>query len=360
MPCKEAKQVLLLATVPAIHHNVLNRALAPARGVPMDSEPLPRKLAAILYADVAEYSHLTGEDAPRPARRLSRCRNSDAIKPQKNPLPIGVTIGNFQSSPDNLMYCGLLMNKTIAKSLFFFAVLLFCPLVSAQERLNVIFYSNYYPWSYEEGGIPAGLFVELTKKIMETTSLNVEYKIYPFKRAMILGKQGAGLVSGLYKTSERERYFNYSKPYYTDNLILLSDEKLPETLIETNFAPIDGWRIGVLNGMSYGTVIDNAINNGSIIGERVKTDLTNYKKLKLGRIDGMLLDKIYAQKLINENNDETLIIHPESLVQGDLHILAPKTMKNGQQILSQINAALLKIKQDGSYQKVLDNFMEQR
>jgi class 3 adenylate cyclase len=29
-----------------------------------DSERLPRKLAAILYADVAEYSRLTGEDLP--------------------------------------------------------------------------------------------------------------------------------------------------------------------------------------------------------------------------------------------------------------------------------------------------------
>ncbi len=28
----------------------------------MESEPLPRKLAAILYADVAGYSRLTGED----------------------------------------------------------------------------------------------------------------------------------------------------------------------------------------------------------------------------------------------------------------------------------------------------------
>ena len=36
-----------------------------------DSERLPRKLAAILYADVAEYSRLTGEDEDATHRRLS-------------------------------------------------------------------------------------------------------------------------------------------------------------------------------------------------------------------------------------------------------------------------------------------------
>ncbi len=37
----------------------------------MTSEPLPRKLAAILYADVADYSRLTGEDEEGTHRRLS-------------------------------------------------------------------------------------------------------------------------------------------------------------------------------------------------------------------------------------------------------------------------------------------------
>ena len=36
-----------------------------------DSERLRRKLAAILYADVAEYSRLTGEDEDATHRRLS-------------------------------------------------------------------------------------------------------------------------------------------------------------------------------------------------------------------------------------------------------------------------------------------------
>ena len=37
----------------------------------MDPEPLPRKLVAILYADVAEYSRLTGEDEDATHRRLA-------------------------------------------------------------------------------------------------------------------------------------------------------------------------------------------------------------------------------------------------------------------------------------------------
>ena len=36
-----------------------------------DSDRLPRKLAAILYADVAEISRLTGEDEDATHRRIS-------------------------------------------------------------------------------------------------------------------------------------------------------------------------------------------------------------------------------------------------------------------------------------------------
>lgn len=44
----------------------------------MGSEPIPRKLAAILYADVAGYSRLTGEDEDATHRMLSDCLDSFA------------------------------------------------------------------------------------------------------------------------------------------------------------------------------------------------------------------------------------------------------------------------------------------
>ena len=45
----------------------------------MESEPLPRKLAAILYADVAGYSRLTGEDEDATHRRLAEYLDQIAV-----------------------------------------------------------------------------------------------------------------------------------------------------------------------------------------------------------------------------------------------------------------------------------------
>jgi TolB-like protein/class 3 adenylate cyclase len=45
----------------------------------MESEPLPRKLAAILYADVAGYSRLTGEDEDTTHRRLAEYLDQMAV-----------------------------------------------------------------------------------------------------------------------------------------------------------------------------------------------------------------------------------------------------------------------------------------
>ena len=45
----------------------------------MESEQLPRKLAAILYADVAGYSRLTGEDEDATHRTLSEYLDQIAV-----------------------------------------------------------------------------------------------------------------------------------------------------------------------------------------------------------------------------------------------------------------------------------------
>ena len=50
----------------------------------MGSDRLPRKLAAILYADVAGYSRLTGEDKDSTLRRLSEWRRPDMLSPTEH------------------------------------------------------------------------------------------------------------------------------------------------------------------------------------------------------------------------------------------------------------------------------------
>jgi len=49
-------------------------------------ERLPRKLAAILYADVAEYSRLTGEDEDTTHRALSE--SLDLISNTTSPITV--------------------------------------------------------------------------------------------------------------------------------------------------------------------------------------------------------------------------------------------------------------------------------
>ncbi len=38
--------------------------------------------------------------------------------------------------------------------------------VYGEEKIDVLFYDNYFPYSYEKEAMPAGLFVELTRKIL--------------------------------------------------------------------------------------------------------------------------------------------------------------------------------------------------
>ncbi len=91
--------------------------------------------------------------------------------------------------------------------------------------------------------------------------------------------------------------------------------------------------------------------------DEAKDDLTNFKKLIVGRIELIVCDKNVGEHLLKtelkESAGEVEFVEP-ALENKDLYLCISKSQQNGQKIINEFNAAIKQMADDGTMQKILD------
>lgn len=102
------------------------------------------------------------------------------------------------------------------------------------------------PWRMLDEGRPFGFDAALLEKAAEQLGLQLEYKVFPRKKALRLMKQGKiDLITGLGESKRLERYLEYvNPPYMTDQTAAFY--ALPRIAKVLNrYEQLRIWRIGV-------------------------------------------------------------------------------------------------------------------
>ena len=93
----------------------------------------------------------------------------------------------------------------------------------AAEQLVVATNAEFAPWEYKEGNQYYGIDMEIAQLI--ATELNLELVIDDMDFDMVVGavgKQGVDIaMSGITITAERMNVINFSKPYYTESIVVV-------------------------------------------------------------------------------------------------------------------------------------------
>ncbi len=93
----------------------------------------------------------------------------------------------------------------------------------ADAQLVVATNAEFAPWEYTEGGKFYGIDMEIAQIL--ATELNLELVIEDMSFDMVVGavgKQGVDLaMSGITITAERMAVINFSKPYYTEAIVVV-------------------------------------------------------------------------------------------------------------------------------------------
>lgn len=194
-----------------------------------------------------------------------------------------------------------------------------------------------------------GLASEVVTTALRRAGYQVDISIMPWSRvlATVYQHQADGVVA-IWSTGERRRRLLFSDSYLSNRLFILS---MPGRLQDaTDYSQLSGARIGIGRDYEYS---DEFMAQKGFQVEPVGRTIHNLLKLTMGRIDGVLEDKLIAQYQIQSNIGAhgelgKIKFAPAPMMTLPLYLAINPQTPNARQIITQFNLELGKMHKDGT------------
>ncbi|CAM3988772.1 substrate-binding periplasmic protein [Roseateles saccharophilus] len=188
---------------------------------------------------------------------------------------------------------------TLARRLGLLTALLASGAGAQQPVTLTIEYRDKPPYTYTEGGRPAGFLLERTIKLLKRAGIQARYAEVPIRRTLmnLQANQSALCSPGLYKNPEREAYARFSLPIHRDrpHVVLAHADavaqiraipRVAQLFADTSLQP------GLLEGASYGLQLDQYLATAA--RPPIRAQLTVMQLARMvgaHRMDYMLIDE---------------------------------------------------------------------
>ena len=172
----------------------------------------------------------------------------------------------------------------------------------------------------------------------------------PWRRALLELDEGRAGIAGIYKNSERATRYDFSEPIYVEKIVVYFNQSRP--IAFRTLADLDGKRVGVIRGWSYGDAFDAARKAGRFAAEDVTNDRANFQKLIHGRLDAVLAVEEAGNAVIASERYHS-IEHGRVLLAVNAAHLAFNRSAEQTELLARFNATLGEMKRDGTLEKIV-------
>lgn len=197
-----------------------------------------------------------------------------------------------------------------------------------------------------------GFIGELFRAIFEPEGYTVDIKVHPWARSFELSKKGEaadGIFPSIY-TENRTAWYVFSDPIITSGYVLVTRR---DTSIDSydSLYEFKHMTIGVLRKGVTGSVLDSP----DFKKEEGKSFDVNIRKLLKKRFDlitgeYLAITDIIDRQFSNEKNRLVILDPPVSRV--DFYFMISKNARNRDEILKSCNRGNLRIKQDGTLDRL--------
>ncbi len=164
----------------------------------------------------------------------------------------------------------------------------------AQDEVVVVF-SEYRPYQYLDNGKPQGPKVKILSHLISELGFRPTFKFLPWKRALYQIEQGEADLITAQRSPDRETYMNFvNEPLWNVRIVAIRKKGLPE-YFTGDISSLFNFRIGVVNGYSYGKKFDQAAKAGKFrFLTTTKTTESLVRMLMAGRIDVFVSNEAVA------------------------------------------------------------------
>jgi len=191
----------------------------------------------------------------------------------------------------------------------------------------------------------------------------VEFVFLPWKRALLEAKLGHYDASSWWVYSEeRAADFIFSDAVLERTVAFLYNKNINYEFDWKDMDDLSGMRIGLTRGYHYTDELVAFRKAKKALFEEVNTDEQNLRRLLLGRIDIFPMNVVAGMELLRTKFAPDVIdqlnFHPRPLNTTSGLLLFPKVNKRSKQIRNIFNTGLKSIREDGTYEKMMDGLLK--
>ena len=221
--------------------------------------------------------------------------------------------------------------------------------VAADAPLRVVTDATFPPMEFFQDGKPTGFDIELIHALGKEMNRPIELTNIDFKGlipAIVSGRADAA-ISGIYITPERKNVVDFTDSYYAGGLVVLTKK---DNNIK-NIKDLDGKKVSV----QVGTKSVNYLTEHFPDIKRVEVEKNEemFNLVKIGRADAAVTGRP-AAKLYAQHNPDFIVLD-EQITTEEYGIAVSKSQS---QVRDALNTALKKIRDNGTYQKIVDKWFE--
>lgn len=221
--------------------------------------------------------------------------------------------------------------------------------VHAQETIRAVTDATFPPMEFVKDGKRTGFDIELVEALAGAMGKKVEWIDIDFKGLIPALQAGRAdiAVSAIYITPERSKVVDFTDPYYAGGLVVLTKADGPVKSLKD----LDGRKVSV----QVGTKSVNYLKEHYPNVQRVEVEKNQemFNLVQIGRADAAVTGKPAAKLFAQSTTGLTVL--DEQVTTEDYGIAVPKSKP---ELTRDLNAALKKLKADGSYQAIVNKWFE--
>ncbi|TDJ07444.1 MAG: transporter substrate-binding domain-containing protein [Deltaproteobacteria bacterium] len=215
---------------------------------------------------------------------------------------------------------------------------------------------DYPPYMYlDKDKKIRGLYPSMIKEISFRMGINPKFEPLRWDKAVEEAKKGKKGLIGVYKSTMREKYFDFSEPYYDEiiRIYVLRGKEFPyERIQDLKFKTV-GWK----KGFSYGSRMDKARELKYFKVKERKTIEGLFDDLAAGKTNCLVIDEMSALRAQLNHEPAQKAKHLEmALAENSVYLAFGKQGKQ-KELIEKFNKGLLELQLEQGFSKMINNFI---
>jgi len=238
------------------------------------------------------------------------------------------------------LICGLLCCLAFAGSVY-----------SQGQAITLIGEDSWYPYSAVKEGKNRGFAVDVIKAAYAAVNVDVKFIATPYSRCLMLVKSGQelGCFDSLKDATLEPDYLFHKEAIFKASVGIYARADSPQSRVrKLNVQELHKYVIGVTHGYTYGSAFEN---DARIVREPAPSDVSNLRKLLLGRSDYSLIYTRIADYLSSTYPEEFKgkIQQTGILLEDSLYVSFSKRRPESQRYADALDQGLRQIRANGVY-----------